>query len=64
VRQITQPTLEAFGYRVLLAEDGTEAVSLFVAKIQDIALVLTNMMMPMTALLPDVLSGAMKVECV
>jgi len=46
VRQITQHTLEAFGYQVLLAEDGTEAVSLFASRMQDIALVLTDMMMP------------------
>jgi PAS domain S-box-containing protein len=46
VRQITQHTLEAFGYRVLVAADGTEAVSLFAARKQEIALVLTDMMMP------------------
>ena len=29
IRQITRQTLEAFGYRVLLAADGAEAVALF-----------------------------------
>lgn len=46
VRQITRHTLEAFGYRVLLACDGAEGVALFAAQMQDIAVVLTDMMMP------------------
>ncbi len=46
VRQITRHTLEAFGYRVLLAADGTEAVALFAARMQEVAAVLTDMMMP------------------
>ena len=46
VRQITRQTLETFGYRVLLATDGAEAVKLYAAKGNDIAAVLTDMMMP------------------
>ena len=47
VRQITRQTLEAFGYRVLLASDGAEAAAIFASRKQDIAVVLTDMMMPL-----------------
>jgi PAS domain S-box-containing protein len=46
IRQITQRTLEAFGYRVLTAGDGAEAVALYAKRGQEIALVITDMMMP------------------
>ncbi|MBS2038857.1 PAS domain S-box protein [bacterium] len=46
VRQVTQQTLEAFGYRVLLAEDGAEGIALYATHRSEIALVLTDMMMP------------------
>lgn len=46
VRQITRQTLEAFGYRVVTARDGAEAVSLFAQQHHEIAVVLTDMMMP------------------
>jgi PAS domain S-box-containing protein len=46
VRQITQRTLEAHGYRVLQAADGAEAIAIFVNRRQEIAAVLTDMMMP------------------
>ncbi|MFN0079627.1 MAG: response regulator [Prosthecobacter sp.] len=46
VREITRQTLEAFGYRVLLACDGAEATALYSVRKQDIAAVLTDMMMP------------------
>jgi len=46
VQQITKQTLETFGYRVLLAADGAEAVSLYSKHRSDVALVLTDMMMP------------------
>lgn len=46
VRQITQQTLEAFGYRVRTANDGAEAVSLYSKHAKEIALVITDMMMP------------------
>ncbi|OYW31285.1 MAG: hypothetical protein B7Z47_01505 [Chthoniobacter sp. 12-60-6] len=46
VREITRQTLEAYGYRVLLAADGAEAVALYSKHQNDIALVLTDMRMP------------------
>lgn len=46
VRTITQQTLEAFGYRVRVAADGTEAVAIYTEHQSDIAVVLTDMMMP------------------
>ena len=46
VRQITKQTLEAFGYRVVLAVDGTEAVAAFAQQGKEIAAVVTDMMMP------------------
>jgi|GEM_PF-331199 len=46
VRQVTQQTLEAFGYQVLAAQDGTEAVALYAARGKEIAVVLTDIMMP------------------
>ncbi len=46
VRQITQHTLEAFGYRVLVAEDGAAAVAIYATRGSEIAVVLTDMMMP------------------
>ncbi len=46
IRQITRQTLEAFGYKVLLAADGSEAVSVYVSHQDIISVVLTDMMMP------------------
>jgi len=46
VRQITQQTLELFGYQVILASDGAEAIGIFALRGQEIAVVLTDMMMP------------------
>ena len=46
VRQITRQTLEAFGYRVLVACDGVEATALYASRGAEIAVVLTDMMMP------------------
>ncbi|HEX4901090.1 MAG TPA: ATP-binding protein, partial [Pyrinomonadaceae bacterium] len=46
IRQITASTLETFGYRVLTASDGTEAIPLFAQRGNEIALVLTDMLMP------------------
>jgi PAS domain S-box-containing protein len=46
VRQITQQTLEAFGYRAILACDGAEAVAHYARRGAEIAVVLTDMMMP------------------
>jgi two-component system cell cycle sensor histidine kinase/response regulator CckA len=46
IRQITKGTLETFNYRVLVAGDGTEAVALYAQNLDEIAVVLTDMMMP------------------
>ncbi len=46
IRDITQQTLEAFGYRVLVASDGAEAVAVYARRGAEIAAVLTDMMMP------------------
>ena len=46
IRSITQQTLEAFGYRVLTASDGAEAVAVFAQHTGETALVLIDMAMP------------------
>jgi PAS domain S-box-containing protein len=46
IREITRGTLETFGYRVLTANDGTEALALYADKKNEIAVVLTDMVMP------------------
>ena len=46
IREITRRTLERFGYRVLLAADGSEALTTYMAHRGTVALVLTDMMMP------------------
>jgi PAS domain S-box-containing protein len=43
---ITRQTLEAFGYRVLCAQDGIEAIAIYAEQRHEIAVVLTDMMMP------------------
>jgi CheY-like chemotaxis protein len=46
IRLITQQTLEAFGYRVLTADGGIEAISIYEQYYNEIAFVITDMMMP------------------
>jgi CheY-like chemotaxis protein len=46
IREITQQTLETFGYRVITARDGAEAVMRYTAHSHEIAVVVTDMMMP------------------
>src|SRR5215216_5814201 len=46
IREITRGTLETFGYSVLTASDGTEALALYADKKNEIAVVLTDMVMP------------------
>jgi PAS domain S-box-containing protein len=46
LRQVARRTLERFGYRALLAANGAEAVGLFAQHRAEIAVVLTDMMMP------------------
>ena len=45
-RQITRATLETFGYRVLTAADGAEAVALFANHPGEVRAVVTDLMMP------------------
>lgn len=46
IRKVVRRTLERHGYRVLLAANGAEAVALFAQHRRDVALVLTDMAMP------------------
>jgi len=46
VVEVTKQTLEAFGYRVYTASDGAEAISVYAMHRDEIAAVLTDMMMP------------------
>jgi PAS domain S-box-containing protein len=43
---VTNQTLQAFGYRVLTATDGADAVAVYVQHKNEIAVILTDMMMP------------------
>ncbi len=43
---ITKHTLESYGYRVLTADDGAQAIGVFAMNRTDVALTLTDMMMP------------------
>ncbi len=43
---VTQQTLETFGYRVLTADDGAQAVGIYATRREEIAVILTDMMMP------------------
>ncbi len=46
IRRILQRTLERFGYTVIAAADGAEAVSIYAQRRDEVALVITDMMMP------------------
>jgi CheY-like chemotaxis protein len=46
IRTVTQKTLERFNYRVVLASNGAEAVAVYAKRGSEIALVLTDMAMP------------------
>ena len=46
VRAVTQQALEASGYRVIAARDGAEAIAMYGGRPGDIALVLTDVLMP------------------
>jgi len=46
ILQITAKTLRAFGYKVLIAEDGARALGLVAMHHEEIKVVLTDMMMP------------------
>jgi two-component system sensor kinase len=46
IRNVTKQSLEANGYRVLTAQDGSEGVALYAQHREDVKLVLTDIMMP------------------
>lgn len=46
IRQVTQAALESSGYVVATASDGTEAISIFAQRHDEIAVILTDMAMP------------------
>ena len=46
ILDITRQTLESFGYKVITAEDGAEAIAIYALHHSEIAVVLTDMMMP------------------
>jgi CheY-like chemotaxis protein len=47
LREMTKSTLEMYGYHVLLAKDGAEAVALVATHREEIDLIVTDMMMPL-----------------
>src|SRR5262249_28590528 len=46
IREIARETLSTFGYQVLTAGDGTEALALFAQRSGEVRCVITDMMMP------------------
>jgi PAS domain S-box-containing protein len=46
IRQMTAQTLQAFGYRTMIAADGAEAIAVYSKHQRDIAVVISDMMMP------------------
>jgi PAS domain S-box-containing protein len=46
IREVARETLNAFGYRVMIAGDGAEAMAVFAAHRDDVKVVMTDMMMP------------------
>jgi two-component system cell cycle sensor histidine kinase/response regulator CckA len=46
VREIAKEALETFGYKVLTASDGTEALAVFAQHLEEVVCVITDMMMP------------------
>ncbi|KCZ71876.1 PAS/PAC sensor hybrid histidine kinase [Candidatus Methanoperedens nitroreducens] len=46
IREITRTTLETYGYRVITASNGAEAVELYIQNREDIKVVLMDMIMP------------------
>lgn len=57
IREITRATLEANGYRVLVASDGAEGLSLFAREQSSIAVVILDVVMP-------VMDGAMTMRAI
>jgi PAS domain S-box-containing protein len=55
IRDITQQTLEAYGYRVITASDGADAIALYARQAKQIGVVLIDLRMP-------VIDGAATIE--
>ncbi len=47
ILRVTQPILEKYGYRVLTAADGPEALAIFAKQMNEIEVVLADVMMPL-----------------
>jgi PAS domain S-box-containing protein len=47
IREITQTSLETYGYKVIVAKDGIEAIALYTQHKEKISVVLIDMMMPL-----------------
>jgi len=61
IRLITSRTLEAYGYRVITACDGAEGLAKYSARRSEIALVITDMMMPVMGG-PETFRALMKID--
>ncbi|HEX5082503.1 MAG TPA: ATP-binding protein, partial [Blastocatellia bacterium] len=46
IREVARETLNAFGYRAMIAGDGAEAMAVFASHRDDVKVVITDMMMP------------------
>jgi CheY-like chemotaxis protein len=46
ILDVSRQTLEAFGYKVVTADDGAHAIGIYATRRNDVALILTDMMMP------------------
>jgi CheY-like chemotaxis protein len=46
ILSMMQQTLEAFGYRVITADDGAHAIAIYAQRRHEIAVVITDMIMP------------------
>src|SRR5262245_8929761 len=46
IREVASETLNAFGYRAIVANDGAEAIAVFAAHRTEVQVVITDMMMP------------------
>ena len=46
ILEVTRQTLEMFGYKVITAEDGAQAIGLYAMQRGEVAVVITDMMMP------------------
>jgi PAS domain S-box-containing protein len=46
IREVARETLKAFGYRVIVASDGAEAMAVFATHKDEVKVVITDMMMP------------------